>query len=565
VEILSRKHHEELFSGTGLILPTESTVDEMRETLRRQGKESLYFFSTAILNWNKIRKQPHFELCNFIQNIAPPHGRRKVLLVPRDTYKSTVGSKSLPLWIILQDEFCGLPGREHRILLWSHSGDNAKKQIKSMRQQVERNQLLHWLYPEIIPDFQRTTWTDSNLLFPREGSYGEDTIESAGIDTHLVSRHYTVQIKDDLEDKASYESPTIRQKVKDSYKSAESLFVDEQQAYDLLIGTRWGHDDVYADIQRDESDTYEFMVRPLHWTRTELETDLEEARKDKVPPVWNMEPDKYAPEYGKTYYFFEELFPAASCKRIRQKQGTFMYSMLYLNNPKNPELSEFNENDLRYFVFDDEGNLVLDRDDGTHEVVPFAGLRRVLFWDPAMSEAEQKKNARNAMIVMFKDVKGRLFLPEAFIERKNPTLLFSKFISLHQRYEIQHAAIEDVGFQRTLKFPLFYEMRQVNYTFSVLEQAPIASKHARIRTLAPFVENHMLYVRRGGLGVKEFVDELKTFPLTATVDALDAGAACLPLLGMVHSEQGQRDMYRLRKASGLEESRLATRSEVTGY
>src|SRR5690606_37069288 len=169
--------------------------------------------------------------------------------------------------------------------------------------------------------------------------------------------------------------------------------------------------------------------RPLHWTRAELEADLEEAKRSGDPPVWNMDPDEFAPEYGKTYYFFEELFPAASCKRIRQKQGTFMYSMLYLNNPKNPELAEFNENDLRWFVFDDEGNLVLEHADGTHEVVPFAGLRRVCFWDPAMSEAEQKKNARNAMIVMFKDQKGRLFIPEAYAERKNPTLLFSKFTS----------------------------------------------------------------------------------------------------------------------------------------
>jgi predicted phage terminase large subunit-like protein len=562
VEILSRKHHEELFSGTGLSLPTESTVDEMRETLRTQGKQSLYFFATAILNWSKIRKNPHFALCNYIQDVSK--GRRKVLLVPRDTYKSTIGSKSLPLWILIQDEFCGLPGREHRILLCSHSGDNAKKQIKSIRQQVERNQILHWLYPELIPDFGRTTWTDSNLLFPREGSYGEDTIESAGIDTHLVSRHYTVQIKDDLEDKASYESPTIRKRVKDFYRSAESLFVDEQQAYDLLIGTRWGHDDVYADIQKNESDTYQFLVRPLHWTRAELEADLEEAKRSGDPPVWNMDPDEFAPEYGKTYYFFEELFPAASCKRIRQKQGTFMYSMLYLNNPKNPELAEFNENDLRWFVFDDEGNLVLEHADGTHEVVPFAGLRRVCFWDPAMSEAEQKKNARNAMIVMFKDQKGRLFIPEAYAERKNPTLLFSKFISFHQRYELHQAAIEDVGFQRTLKFPLFYAMREVNYTFSVTEQAPIASKHARIRTLAPYVEAHMVYLRKGAPGIKDLVDELKSFPIAGTVDLLDAAAACLPLFGLVKAEEG-RNMYRIRRAVGDEERRLATRSGITGY
>lgn len=562
MDVLTKNRQAELFKQIGMSLPTESRVDEVRALWRKAGQSSLYFFSTAVLNWNKVRATPHLELCNFIQEIEAPHGKRKVLLIPRDTYKSTIGSKSFPLWILVQDSFCGLPGREHRILLWSHASDNAKKQIKSIRQQIERNQILAWLFPEVIPDISKTTWTDSNILFPREGTYGEDTIEAAGIDTHLVSRHYTIQIKDDLEDKASYESASVRQKVKDSYKAAEALFVDERQAYDLLIGTRWGHDDVYADILANESDAYEFMVRPLHWTRSELVDDLKEAKESGNTPTWNMDPDTFAPDASKTYFFFPELFPEESCRRIRAKQGTFMYSMLYLNNPKNPELAEFRESDLRYFIIDPEGNLLLEHEDGSHETVLFDSCRRVLFWDPAMSDADQKKNARNAMVVMFQDKKGRLFLVEGWAERKNPTLLFSRFIGFHQRYEIQQAAIEDVGFQRSLKFPLFYQMRLVNHTFQVIEQAPISSKEVRIRTLSPYVENHVLWVKRG---LKDFVEELKNFPIFATRDLLDAGAACLPLFGLAMPS----DHYRTRRGQKAdiqnEAQRLASRSATTGY
>ena len=560
MDILTRTAERSAFSALGQQLPTESRMDEVREQWRVNGIKSLYFFATAILGWNKIQPVPHLELCNFIQFIPPEHPEhklRKVLLIPRDTYKSTVGSKSFPLWILIQPEFCGLPGREHRILLWSHSSENSKKQIKSLRQQVERNQILAWLYPELIPDISRTTWTDSNLLFPREGSYGEDTIEAAGIDTHLVSRHYTLQIKDDLEDKASFEQPSVRQKVKDSYRAAEALFVEERTAYDLLIGTRWGHDDVYSEIMKNEADAYEFLVRPLHWTHNELEEDLRESIESKQLPTWNMDPEVYAPDPTKTYYFFPELFPAASCKRIRAKQGTFMYSMLYLNNPRNPELAEFREQDLRWFAFTDEGNLLLEHEDGTHEEVMFESCRRVMFWDPAMSEGEQKKGARNAMTVMFRDRKGRLFLVEAWAEFKNPTLLFSRFIGFHQRYEVHTAAIEDVGFQRSLKFPLFHEMRQCKHIFSVEEQSPVSSKDARIRSLAPFVENHMLYVKRG---LRDFVDELKNFPIYPLKDLLDASAACLGVLGL----QGAAEQYKVRRANGTD-TRLATRSTITGY
>lgn len=543
-------------------LPTESTVDEMKETNRLLGLKSLYFFETAILGWSKIQVTPHKELTDFIQQVPPTYPnrkRRKVVLIPRDTFKSTIGSKSFPLWILIQPEFCGLPGLEHRILLWSHSSENAKKQIKSIRQQIERNQTLRWLYPEIIPDISRTTWTDSNLLFPRQGSYGEDTIEAAGIDTHLVSRHYTLQIKDDLEDKASYESAAVREKVKDSYKAAEALFVDEREAYDLLIGTRWGHDDVYNDILTNEREAYEFLVRPLHWRRSELEDDIRESKENKTPPIWDMDPDTFAPDPHKTYYFFPELFPEESCRRIRAKQGSFMYSMLYLNNPKNPELAEFKENDFRYFIFDDVGNILIEQEDGSKEVIPFDETKRVLFWDPAMSDRDKKKNARNAMVVMLRDKLGRLFLAEAWAEFRDPTLLFSRYVGYHQRYRIHTAVIEDVGFQRTLKFPLFHTMRQVQYTFSVNEQAPIANKEVRIRTLIPFVEQHFLYIKRG---LRDFVEEAKGFPLFPLRDLLDAAAATLGTFGI----QAAAGQYTRRSGTSPEAlAKTASRSSITGY
>lgn len=550
------------FKALGLPVPEDPSLEDMRVLLREASIKSLYFFSTAILGWTKIQLEPHKELCDFIQNVDAPHKRRKVLLIPRDCYKSTVASKSFPLWILIQPMFCGLKGLEHRILLWSHSSDNAKKQIKSIRQQVERNTLLRWLFPEIIPEnIAKTTWTDSNLLFPRTGNFGEDTIEAAGLDTHLVSRHYTIQIKDDLEDKASFEQPSVRQKVKDTYKSAEALFVDERLAYDLLVGTRWGVDDVYADIQKNESDAYEFLVRPLHWTRDDLEADLKNSKETGEQPIWNMDPNVFAPDSNKVYYFFEQLFPADSCKRIKAKQGQFMYSMLYLNNPRDQALAEFKEDNLRYFNFNDEGDLVLYFPDGTTETVMFSYLRRVLFWDPAMTEKEQKKRARNAMVVMYKDHKGRLFLAEAYATFSNPTTLFQQFINYHLEHSIHKAAIEDVTFQRTLKFPLFHLMKEVNHVFSVEELAPIGSKHARIRSLIPYTENGEFWTRRG---LKDFVLEYKNFPVFNTVDILDAAAACVPMLDKaVASPREQRTAMRI--VNGSNGSAQSTRSPLTGY
>jgi len=516
-----------------------------------------------VLQWNKVQQVPHLELCNFIQRVPPlheEHKRRKCVLIPRDCYKSTVGSKSLPLWILIQDDFCGSPGIEHRILLGSASSENSQKNIRSLKQQVEKNNVLQWLFPEIIPDLSRTTWTDDALLFPRKGVYGENTIECAGIDTHLVSRHYTVMIFDDLEDDKSMESPSVRRRVLDWYRASEALFVNTREGYLLVIGTRWGIDDLYYHIIKEEKDFFDFLVRPLHWTREELDSDARRVSQGEEP-VYAMDPVVHAPDPSKTYYYFPELFPEESCRRVRAKQGSFMYSMLFLNNPRDPALAEFKEKDLRYYSFDDEGNLVLDLE-GETEVVSYDSLRRVLFWDPALSEKEQKKNARNAIVVFARDHRGRFFLLDAFADWKNPAMLFSKYIGMHQRWRCHRAAVEDVAFQRVLKFPLYQVMKELDYHFAIEDAHPIGDKHARIRTLLPLTEQHIFFMNKTGIGHRQFREEMLGFPVFPTVDLLDAAAAARTLLGLPYVSQNTRDSKR---AISFEARRFSSRSAITGY
>jgi phage terminase large subunit-like protein len=555
----------EFENALGVPMPTSSSSDEFIHTLRENGRKSLYYFTTAILNWNKVRLVPHKEMSDFAQEVPPEfpnRKRRKVVLIPRDCYKSTLFSKSLPLWILIQKEFCGLPGLEHRILLSSFSSQNAQKQVQSLMQQVERNETLRMLYPEIIPDIAKTKWTTSNLRFPREGMYGEDTIEAAGVDTHIVSRHYTVQIKDDLEDKQSMEQPSVRERVKTFYRSAEALFVDEQTAYDLLVGTRWGVDDVYSEIFEREAEYYERLVRPLHWDRGTLETDLAEAKETGKPSTYEMDPDTYAPESGKTYFFFPELFPADSCKRIQAKQGSFMYSMLYLNNPKDPSLAEFSADQIVRFRFTQDGDIIYTSPTtGEKEIILFDSLKRVLFWDPAMSEKDPKRNSRNALVAAAKAPQGQILLLDAHAEHKNAGFLVSKFIGMHQRWQIHKAAIEDVNFSRLLKFPLYQRMRELEYSFPVEERHPIGDKDHRIRQLIPYNESNLLFVRDG---LTEAMEELKGFPMMTLKDILDAWAACLELLGTVKT-QGKNATRNNSNLRAVEAAREASRDAVTGY
>ena len=560
MEILSRDASRNRLAAIGVPeLPSDSMVDEIYERTRAAGRASLYFFSTAVLGWDKIIPQPHLEMCNFIQDVAPPSHPRKLLLVPRDCYKSTIASKSFPLWVMVQEMFMGIPGLEHRILLYSFAADNASKQIKSIKQQVERNETLRWLYPEIIPDTNKGAWSDTNLLFPRQGMYGEDTIEAAGITTHIVSRHYTIQIGDDSEDKQSMEQPTVREKVKTFYKASESLYVEEETAYELIVGTRWGVDDLYSEIIANQAGDTDIMVRPLYWTRDMLEGDMRDAEEELRPPTYNMDPETFAPDPEKTYYYFERHYGPESCRRVEQKQGSFMFSMLYMNNPKDPKNAEFDADDILYFSFDTEGHIILDREDGTKEVVDFDTLTRGIFWDPANTAKDVKRHAQNAIVVVARDRKGRIFILDTFAAHKKPELCITKFIGMHQRWRCTKAAIEDNGFMHLLKFPLYHAMHELGYKFAVKEQKPVGDKDARIRTLLTFTETHMFCVQRR---LRQLVEQIKGFPMMPLKDIIDAAAAGAELV----SGKSAMDERRGGAMSAVSETtRLSSRDTVTGY
>src|SRR5882672_8859748 len=94
-----RELHQELRSA-GLAVPVgeprniSSSVDTLRGDTREKAVKSLYFFTTAVFGWNKLQKEPHLEMCRFLETT-----QRGVMLVPRDCYKSTIASKSAPIWI----------------------------------------------------------------------------------------------------------------------------------------------------------------------------------------------------------------------------------------------------------------------------------------------------------------------------------------------------------------------------------------------------------------------------------------------------------------------------------
>jgi predicted phage terminase large subunit-like protein len=276
-----------------------------------------------------------------------------------------------------------------------------------------------------------------------------------------------------------------------------------------------------------------------------------------------MDPELFAPDAGKTYYFFPELFNADSAKRIRQKQGQMMFSMLYLNNPKDASLTEFKKEDFRFCEWSSTGNILFVNEEGHREEAILENLFRVMFWDPALSEEKQKKGCRNAIVVAMYDKKSHnLFFVEGFAVKNEPTSLCNRFIGFHQRYVISVAAVEDVGFQRTLLYPLRHQMFEMGNSFPVKLVPQVRSKDMRIRSLIPYFESHKVFINRRAT---DLIDEFEGYPMFPTKDLVDAAASCLELVHGTASQSQSIDEHTLARLRRQERDRMSQRNATTGY
>ena len=63
---------------------------------------NLYYFNKNVLSYQQMETQPHLELCQFIQNWGTK--KRKLILMPRGSYKSSCASVGYSLWLMVQPE-----------------------------------------------------------------------------------------------------------------------------------------------------------------------------------------------------------------------------------------------------------------------------------------------------------------------------------------------------------------------------------------------------------------------------------------------------------------------------
>jgi len=255
--------------------------------------------------------------CAQINALKLPNGRQ-LDLWPRGHLKThilTIG-KSIQEYLI---------DPNIRILLAGASQDNSKKNLRKIKQVFETNTLLHWLFPECVPNIKGDKWAETEICLPRDKNHAESTFKAVGVGGQTAGWHFDVLRKDDLIDEKTERSPEIMEKIIDWHILTKSLLESPTAGIDHLIGTRWSTGDLYQYVIDHEREYKVNCIAALSL--------------DSIP-VW------------------PERFTKEGLLALREKDP-YIFACQQMNNPRDASIVDFNPSWLRYYGFQDEAMNIL--------------------------------------------------------------------------------------------------------------------------------------------------------------------------------------------------------------
>lgn len=312
---------------------SDSIDGQFIRTYRKLAESSLYFFCKAILGFNRLTNHLHLDTCKFVQRV-PPY--RKLILLPRDCFKSTIVAKGLPLHIFIQpqDGNCYFPSRlgsDLKGLLICEIEPRASKHLQFIQAHLVKNQQLRALWPHAVwknPQREARVWNAREFVLPRQiyAEQSDASLQGIGVGTAITGAHIDFMIKDDLISIDAMNSPTTMEKAREYHYLTRPLLEDIDTSLEWTIGTRWHNADIYQDML-DNDPTIEKYQRSL----------IEDGK-----------------------IIFPEEFSWQSVEHLKKTLGP-MFALLYQNDPRDSELTDFREEMIRWY--DEEKSVIVFPED----------------------------------------------------------------------------------------------------------------------------------------------------------------------------------------------------------
>lgn len=213
-----------------------NTVLDIEDAEREIYKKSLYHFTKYCLGYNLLTAQTHGPICDALQD----ESKRKLICVPRGTFKSVIASVSYPLWRLINNP-------NLRIMIDGEVYTNSKNFLREIRQHCESNQN----FKKFFGDLVGPVWKEGELIIStRTAIKKEPSILCSGIGAEKTGIHVDLIICDDLCSYNNTRNPDVAKKTLDHYKLYTSIL--EPDGDIVIIGTRYSENDVIGFIIEHE-------------------------------------------------------------------------------------------------------------------------------------------------------------------------------------------------------------------------------------------------------------------------------------------------------------------------
>lgn len=155
-------------------------MNEKIRAIKNKAEKDFYFFCKEILGYSKMSESPHRDLC---EHLLKPGKRKKLTLMPRGSFKSSIGAVGLAIWEIVHNP-------NIRILIASETQKNAVKYVKEIRAHFEGNEKLKSLFGDFVS--LDNTWRDNEFIVGKRNKiYKEPTIMASSLEKGtIVGLHF---------------------------------------------------------------------------------------------------------------------------------------------------------------------------------------------------------------------------------------------------------------------------------------------------------------------------------------------------------------------------------------
>lgn len=477
----------------------QTDTKEFLDQMRQDCLDSLYLFCKTVCGFDRLTERLHKPICDFLQTDP---SIRKVLMLPRDHYKSTI-IMGYVLW-----RLCHNP--EERILLVGDTATTAQDKLTKIRSLFATSKMLHVLFPDRVPPEVLKSKQNENLpgsveelIIPRKKAHQEPSIRAVGVTGARAGAHYTLIVCDDLFTKEAKDQPATAAKIRDWADGAEALLELPYEHQILVVGTPWHHEDVYEHLAGREG-SWRLSANPDFYSELKI-------------PFFDSEGEPIFPElYG-------GRDNALDYAERQAATNPYLWSANFLLDPQIPN-AEFSEEDLQYFTFAGNNNYLLYRPMDAKEptVVPLDLGEVYIAVDPAFSKDALASKA--AINVSFAAPDGNIFILESIGMRMGTDALIDKICELCVKYKdyLRKVGVEKVGQQQSFIDYLVKEMRRrgIYRRVEPLPPGSRSSKEARIRSiLQPYFGQRRIWLQVNQTGL---LGEFRKFPLSEIKDELDA-------------------------------------------